>query len=178
MKLGIEENEVGKIEDVAFKIIRMRQVRGLPGITKVHDVMRKMHKWLRNKDSKKELLRLIEIPLKLPKEETTDDKGRPFSERIVDNIWAQKHSAIINGQLKKAINNFDRKKEQETPIELLKAALKKLDHEDMRADSVKITDIPEALKLAERIRKRAKEIGSKFFDYKKEYDKFKQKHKR
>ncbi len=178
MKLGIEESEVGKIEDVAFKIIRMRQVRGLPGITKVHDVMRNMHKWLRNKDSKKELLRLVDIPLKLPKGETTDDKGRPFSERIVDNIWAQTHSAIINGQLKKAINHSDYKKEQETPIELLKTALKKLDHEDMRANSVKITDITEALKLVERIQKRAKEIGSEFFNYKKEYDKFKQKHKR
>ena len=174
MKLHIEENEVGKIEDIAFKIIRMRQVRGLPGITKVHDVMRKMHKWLRNEDSKKELLRLVDIPLGLPKEERTDDKGRLFSERVIDTIWAQKHSAIINGQLKKAINHFEHKKEQETPIELLRTALMKLDHKDMRADSVKITLITEAMKLTERIQKRAKEIGSELFNYKKECDKFKQ----
>lgn len=178
MKLGIRENEVGKIEDVAFKIIRMRQVRGLPGITKVHDVMRKMHKWLCNRDSKKELLRLVDIPLELPREETTDDKGRPFSERMVDNFWAQKHSAVINGQLKKAINYFDHNKEQETPIDLLKTALMKLNHKDMQADSVKITLITEAMKLTERIQKRAKEIGSEFFNYKKEHDKFKQKHRK
>ncbi len=178
MKHGIDDNEVGKIEDVAFKIIRMRQVRGLPGITKVHDVMRKMHKWLRNKDSKKELLKLVDISLVVPKGETTDHEGRPFSERTVDGVWAQTHSAIINGQLKKAIYNFDHTKVQETPIELLKAAQKKLEHEDMQADSVKITDIPEALRLVDRIRKRAKELGSEFFAYKKDHDKFKQKHKR
>ena len=63
-------------------------------------------------------------------------------------------------------------------MELLKAALKKLDHEDMRADSVKMTLIPQAMKLTERIQKRAKEIGSEFFNYKKEHDKFRQKHKR
>lgn len=178
MKLDIGEDEVGKIEDICFKIIRMRQVQGLPGITKVHDVMRKMRNWLQNKESKKELFRLIDIPLRLPKEETTDDKGRLFSGRIVDNIWAQKHRAIINGQLKKAICNFEHKKEQETPIALLKAALNKLNHEDMRADSVKITDIPEAMRLAGKIQKRSKEIGSEFFDYKKEYDKFRRNHKR
>lgn len=178
MKLGIEENEVGKIKDICFKIIRMRQVQGLPGITKAHDVMRKMHKWLRNKDAKKELFSLVDIPLELPKEEKVDDKGREYTERTIDSIWGQKHSTIINRQLIKAINNFEYKKEQETPINLLQVALKKLNHDDMRADSVKIAEIPKAMKLAESIKARAKEIANEFYRYKKEHDKLKQKYKK
>jgi hypothetical protein len=173
---GVLEEEVGKIEDVAFKIIRMRQVRGLPGITKVHDVMRKMYPWLGKKDSKKELLKLVDIRLDLPREETVNDKGREYNERTVDSIWGQKHGTVINRQLIKALENFQYKKGQETPINLLEAALKKLKHPDMRADFVKIAEVPTAMKLAESIKVRAKEIINEFYRFKKEHDKLKQKY--
>jgi len=175
-KHGISEEEVGKIEDIAFKIIRMRQVRGLPGITKVHDVMRKMHAWLGKKESKKELMKLIDISLGLPKKETMDDKGREYSERTIDTMWGQTYSAEINRQLIKAVNNFEYKKGQETPINLLKAALKKLDHDDMKPEYVKISEIPAAMKLAESVKVRAKEIVNEFYHYKKDHDKLKQKY--
>jgi len=174
-KHGISEDEIGKIEDVAFKVIRMRQVQGLPNITKVHDVMRKMYSWLGKEDSKKELLKLTNIPLDLAKEEIVNDKGIEYSERTVDSIWGQKHRTVVNKQLIKAINHFDYKKEQETPINLLETALKKLCHDAMKPDSVKISEIPKAMKLAENIKTRAKEIVNEFYRYKKEHDKLKQK---
>ena len=121
-------------------------------------------------------MKLIDITLDLPKKETVDDKGREYTERIVDGIWGQKHSAVINRQLIKAANNFEHKKDQETPINLLKTALKKLDHDDMKPDYVKISEIPTAMKLAESVKVRAKEIINEFYRYKKEHDKFKQKY--
>ncbi|MBL7184774.1 MAG: hypothetical protein ISS70_00485 [Phycisphaerae bacterium] len=178
IKLGIEENDVGKIEDVAFKIIRLRRIQGLPGITKVHEVMRQMPKWLKKQDSKKELLKLGTIELGSPREDTFDEKGTPYSLRTIDTMWGQKHAATINRQLKKAVDQFEYKKEQETPMNLLEAALKKLNHEDMRADSVRISELPKVMKLAEQIKTRAKEIGREFYRYKKDHDKFKQKHRK
>lgn len=55
LKYGIKEDEVGKIEDVAFKIIRQRELAELP---KAHKIMRDLLKWLGNEDSKKELFKL------------------------------------------------------------------------------------------------------------------------
>ena len=46
----INENEVGKIEDAAFKIIRQRELKGLP---KVHQIIRDLPKWIEHKDSKR-----------------------------------------------------------------------------------------------------------------------------
>ena len=42
--LGIEEDEIGIIRDVAFKIIRQR---GFPKLKKVHQIMRDLPKMLR-----------------------------------------------------------------------------------------------------------------------------------
>ena len=176
--LGIEEDEVGKIEDAAFKIIRMRQLQGLSGINKVHQAMRELPKWLKVESSKKELLKLTDISLEWPKEESCDKDGRPYSDRTIDQLWSQKHGPKINSQLIKTINNYEQKKDQETPINLLKSALQKLNHESMKLDFVKLTDIPEAMHLAESVEKRARELVREFYNYQKKHSEFKEKHKK
>jgi hypothetical protein len=177
IKLGIEEDEIGKIEDVAFKVIRMRQLRGLPGVNKVHHAMRELSKWLKVESSRKELLKLTDIGLEWPEEESCDKDGRPYSDRTIDQLWSQKHGPKINAQLVKVINNFEQKKDQETPINLLKSAFQKLTHESMKPDNIKLTDIPSAMHLAENIEKRARELVREFYNYQKEYNKLKEKHK-
>jgi hypothetical protein len=177
MELGIEEDEIGKIEDVAFKTIRMRQLQGLPSINKVHHAMRQLIKWLPIESSKKELFKLTDIELEWPEEESFDESGRPYSHRTIDQLWSQKNGPKINAQLIKAINNFEHKKDQETPINLLKTAFQKLTHESMKPDYIKLPDIPKAMHLAEEIEKRARELVREFYNYQKEYDKLKEKHK-
>ncbi len=56
--LGVSENEVGKIEDVAFKIIRKREFKGLG---KAHQIIRDLSKWIKNPKAKKELFELNKI---------------------------------------------------------------------------------------------------------------------
>jgi hypothetical protein len=175
--LGIEEDEIGEIEDVAFKAIRMRQLQGLPGIEKVHKAMRELPKWLKVESSKKELLKITDIALEWPESESYDENGRPYSPRTIDQLWSQKHAPKINAQLIKAINNFEHKKDQETPINLLKSAFQKLNHESMKPDNVKLSDISTAMNLAENIEKRARELVREFYNYQKEYNKLKEKHK-
>jgi hypothetical protein len=176
MTLNIEEDEIGQIEDVAFKVIRMRQLQGLPGIDKVHKAMRELPKWLKVESSKKELLKLTSVDLEWPENESYDKDGQPYSHRTIDQLWSQKHGPKINSQLIKTINNYEHKKDQETPINLLKSAFQKLNHESMKPDYIKLTDLPDAMKLAETIEKRARELVKEFYRYQKEHKEFKEKH--
>jgi hypothetical protein len=176
VKIGIEEDEIGEIEDVAFKVIRMRQLQGLPGIDKVHKAIRDLTKWLKVESSKKELLKITDIEIEWPEKESFDGNGRPYSHRTIDQMWSQKYGPKINAQLKKAIDNLEHKKDQETPINLLKSALQKINHESMKPDNVKLADMAEAMHLAENIKKRSSELVREFYNYQKEYHKFKEKH--
>jgi len=161
IKLGIEEDEVGKIEDVAFKIIRKRDFKGLG---KVHKIMRELPKYLKNESSKKELYKLSKINLSLGKEECMDKNGNEYVDREIDIIWGKKHEKNIIWHVKKAIDTYETQKELETPIDLLTTALKKLNHENMGAKYLKISDLPKARKLAFEIKKRADDLESEFFN--------------
>jgi hypothetical protein len=140
--------------------------------------MRELPKWLKVESSKKELLKLTDIDSEWPEKESFDGNGQPYSARTIDQLWSQKHGPKINSQLVKTINNFEHKKDQETPINLLKSALQKLNHESMKPDFIKLTDIPAAMHLAESIEKRARELVREFFNFQKEHNKFKEKHKK
>lgn len=178
IRLGIEEDEIGKIEDAAFKIIRKRD---LPDLGKVHKVMRDLPKFLKNEESKKELFKLSKIELVLAEEERIDENGNEYDERTLDEIWGRKHKNDIIWRLKKAKDCYETKKELETPMELLKASLRKLNHDNMNANSVIISDLPKARKLAFKIKSRADELESEFFNLekntKKDLKSLAQKHK-
>lgn len=175
IKLRISEHEIGKIEDVAFKIIRKREFPDLP---KVHKIMRDLPKWLTNKDSKKELLKLVDIELELPKEERTDGYGKEYDERRLDRIWGGKHATKVIRHVKKAKDYFEHKKGQETPLDLLEAVLKKLNHENMDPSAVNVADCLKAMELTRKIQKRANELESKFYHYQKKTREFIQKYKK
>ncbi|MCK4462648.1 MAG: hypothetical protein KAW46_12655, partial [candidate division Zixibacteria bacterium] len=114
MKLGISEEEVGNIEQSAFTIIRKRDF-GHIGL-KAHNIMRELPKWLEHKDSKRELLKLAELPQILSKEECTDKDGNEISERDKDRKWGEKHASYIINHVKKARDLYEHKRDRETPI--------------------------------------------------------------
>jgi hypothetical protein len=179
IKLGIEEDEIGKIEDAAFKIIRKRD---LSNLGKLHKVMRDLPKYLKNDESKKELFKLNKIELSLERKESIDNDGNEYDERTLDNIWGKKYANDILRRVSTAIATYEIKHEIETPLELLKAALKKLNHENMDAARLTISDLPEARTLAFNIKKRADELESEFYhcekDIKKDVMLLAQKHKK
>jgi hypothetical protein len=166
LELGIHEHEQGKIEDIAFKMIRMRNLSiDLP---KVHMVMRLLPKWLANGDSKTELFALSNIDLELEPEEKVDAKGNEYDERKLDLIWARKNATKIIRHVKEAKYSFDHQKERETPIELMKAALKKLNHENLKPEEISAADYSEAMKIAKEIQERANELEHEFYSYQKQ----------
>lgn len=174
-QIGIDDDEKGDIEDIAFKIIRMREFPNLP---KAHVIMRNLTKWLSNEHAKKELLKIKNIDLKLPKEERFDKDGKEYNERKIDNIWAKQNSSTMVNLVKKARDNYEYKKEKDTPIELLETALKKLYHENMRTSSVDISNYDKAMKLTRDIQARASEIEDEIYAHKKKLEKLAKRYKK
>ena len=159
LEFGIDENEVGDIEDAAFKIIRLRD---LAGVTKVHTVMRNFPKYF--KHAKKEILAISnKVRDDISDEEKYTPTGEPKSIEEQDKLWAASEQQTIIYNIRKAETIRNRETEKETPIELLKAALNKLEHEQMNISNISINDYKVARDLAADIQRAAKEIEGSIY---------------
>jgi hypothetical protein len=77
-----DEEDVGAIEDAAFKLIRLRV---LPGLPKAHQIMRKLTRFCEDKDSKKEILKISsEAESGLPRQEQFDAQGNALGPDDID----------------------------------------------------------------------------------------------
>ena len=83
IELGIEDDEIGEIEEAAFDIIRLRTVPDMP---KVHVIMRDLHKYCSTEEGKKAIKKIVdEVDPGLPPEKI---KGLSLEE--ADARWAAK----------------------------------------------------------------------------------------
>jgi hypothetical protein len=115
--------------------------------------------------SRKEVVAIAnEIDSALPKAEQFDAEGRPLSPDEVDRKWAQRHQQKLIMLTKKAVGLTEQSKENETPVMLLAAALKKLVHEDLKVEMIPHSDYQEATRLAVDIEKVARDIGRQLYD--------------
>ena len=170
MEKGIEEEEIGELEDSVFKIIRFRDLPAA-GLKKLHQVMRELRKLSANKDSRKELMKISdEVEPLLPKAERVDKDGKPLTIEKEDEKWAHRNKQSIINHLKKAIDTQDRDQQKETPVTLLEAALQKLNHDKMSVSSMVVGDFAKARQLASDIQKRANEIEGELYTAKKDFE--------
>ena len=172
IKMGIDENEIGDIEEIAFKIIRKREFPELP---KVHMLMRQLPKMLENKHAKKALVKLLDIELELEPEECFDENGNEKDEKEKDLVWGQKNASVLIHHVKKAKRIIDYEKERETSLTLLEASLAKLEHENMEPEAVDISDLKKAMNLAKEIKETANDLESQFYHLQKTLKKLKDK---
>jgi hypothetical protein len=158
---ALEEEEVGELEDAVFKIIKLRDLRGL---CKLHKVMRDLGKLAADKDSRKELCKISEeVEPDIPEKDCFDNQGKRLSHEEVDEKWVERYQTAVIRQLQKAIDHRGRNQEKETPISLLNAALQKLNHDNMRVENMGATSYSEARKLASDIQSRAKELETEIY---------------
>jgi len=157
--MGIEEDEIGDVEEIAFKIIRKREFPELP---KLHMIMRDFSKLISNKEAKKELYKLLDIEFDLPRTECYNSEGKEYSEREKDQIWGNKNATKLIGRVKDAKKIVEYETARETPLTLLEAALKKLNHENMTPEAVAIEDIEKAANWANQIQTRAHHLYNEF----------------
>lgn len=160
MKMGVEEDEVGKIENVAFKIIRKRKI---PTQGKVHMIMRAIPKLLKHQESKNELLKISEIDDMLSREERADKDGKEFDPKTIDFLWGGKYKARITQHIRLAKDLSEYDQIAQTPLTLLYDALKKLNHEEMKLESIQPSDHIKTRKLITSIREEIKSIEHKFY---------------
>jgi len=165
---GIDESEIGEVEELAFKMIRKREFKDLP---KVHQLMRDLPKMIKNPNSKKELYNLLDIELELTPEESFDSDGNEYEEKVKDRIWGNKHNKTFIHRVKKAKQTIDYEKERETSITLLEAALAKLEHDNMDPEAVELADLKKAMDLAKDVKETADDLESQFYHLQKDWKK-------
>jgi hypothetical protein len=159
---SLDEEDIPEIEEAAFKMIRLRILKGLP---KVHQIMRKLPAMCGPKESRKQVLAIAnEIESTLPNKEQFDAQDKPLSPDEIDRKWAQHHQQKLIMLTKKALDFVEQSKEKETPLALLEAALKKLTHEDFKVENISHTEYQEATRLAADIEKTARDIGRQLYD--------------
>ena len=163
----IEEDEVGTIEEATFDIIRLRVI---PGMSKVHLIMRNLHKYLRTDEGRMHLLNIPnEVDPVLPLEEQYEDHElqKPLPRAEVDVKWAAKNKEAITRNLRSAEREYNKLREEETPVGLLDAALKKLRHHDMELSAISPTDYRKVRHLLNEIQSEAKQLEKELFDLQK-----------
>ena len=159
----IEEDEIGTIEEAAFDIIRLRVIPAMP---KVHLIMRDLHKYCRTEEGKMHLLNIPnEVDPVLPLEEQYEDPElqKPLPRTEVDAKWAAKNKEAITRRLKSAKREYTKLREEETPIGLLDAALKKLKHRDMELSAISPKDYKNVRHLLNEIQREAKHLEKQLF---------------
>ena len=161
--LEVQEDEVGDVENVIFKIIRKKD---FGKNIKLMDVVRKIPKILKDKDAKKELMKIKNVPNILTG--IYDDKDELKS---IDKHWGKENSTAIIGCVNIASQMIDHKVDAETPLALLDSALKKLNHENMEPEMLSIYMIEDALKKSKEIQYRAHELEKIFWEQKNNFKK-------
>ena len=155
-KNGVDEEDVGAIEEAAFKMIRLRIMPGLP---KIHMMMRKMPKICSLSESRNELLTIAnEVDSTLPKEDQFDADRNPISWVDIDAKWAARNRRTLVHRTKRAMECLEDSTEKETPLALLEAALKKLTHKRLSVDLISQADYSKAQRVVSNIRNRAGDI--------------------
>ncbi len=169
IECGVEEDEIGDIEEAAFDIIRLRTVPDMP---KLHMIMRNLPKYCGTKEGKKEIKTIADdVRPILPSSQCFDEQKRPLSIEAIDAKWVSEYKQRITYHLRKACKGHESQKERETPLELLEAAYKKLNHGDMDLTLIDQKDYKKARALAVDISNRAKELEEQIYHLEKELKK-------
>lgn len=169
IELGIEDDEIGEIEEAAFDIIRLRNIQDMP---KVHQIMRDLPKYCATLEGKREVLKIAEeVEAVLPPDKCFDENGNPLSVEDVDARWAAENRQNIIHRIKKARKTHERKMEKETPLTLLEAAFKKLNHEKMDLNAITYDDCEKARNYCQNIIDRASDLNSEIFENEKKLKK-------
>jgi len=176
LKLDIDEQDVGNIEEIAFKIIRKRE---FPNVAKLHQIMRYLLSWYKNEDSRKALFRILdEVDDDLLDKEKVDEYGKELSERDKDRKWAAQNQESLIRNVKKAKNIYEQDKEKETSLLILDAILKKLYHNQLAPENIAISDAKQAMDISRKIKDRANELENIFYKIMKGPEKLKEKYER
>lgn len=174
-KLKINENEIGKIENAIFKVIRKRSLNASDlesSIGKVHDFVRKVPKYLNNPEAKKYILKIADDAKEdIPNDLKFNKDGSKIDERDIDEKWGNYYKKEILGNLIQAHKFVISQNERDKPLELLEDALKKLNHDNLKIENMDTSYFDKAFDLTIQIIDKAdiifKSIDKARYEFKK-----------
>lgn len=155
---NIEKNEIGLIKSAGFNLIKIKDANEVAADNRF--LIRELVKWI--KTEKKEVLKIGRI-------EDVDDNEGDFETR--DSIWQENQATQIINIIKKLQGLTERAKDQQDPLNRLKEALAKLQHEDLeinQLEQMKISDVEIAFKLCNDIETANKELKTFLYNLKKQ----------
>ena len=168
--IGVDEMDVPAIEQAAFKVIRLRL---LPGLGKVHTIMRTFPKYCRH--AKEALIELDQnVKHSLPDIDRLDSDGNQLPLPTIDQKWANKYRSEITHRIQKAQGAVTGIGGVITSLNLLSEAHKKLNHADLDISTIPLDQLREAQRLANRIHARGKELAKEVYDCMKQLSRFAQ----
>ena len=136
--------------------------RDLGDFGSLHRIVGILKKIVINEEAKKHIFKIVkEVPTKLPPEEMYDKKTKePLTSKDVEKTWRAYYGKDILTKLHQAHSVLSLDETHEKPIDLLKQALKKLEHEKLDIKEITIDDISEAIDTARKIQIKAGDLES------------------
>lgn len=134
-RAGLSIDDIGRIEDIAFKIIRKKTING--SNTKLHMIMRTLPKLLAVPDAWNSLTDIT----KKVKDLDDNDSNEDLSYYQKEAVWGQKNDTIFSRSIRRAYDCLAEKKENENALNLLRAAYGKMTHENMNIESIPFGDL-------------------------------------
>ena len=160
---GYDSEDIGELKVACFTLIKLKD----PTVAKFKrhtDIIREIKGWMGA--SKKDFLKLADI-------EDVDDSITNLDDR--DRKWQHEKSSEVVKVIKSLQNLEEKKDLQEGPIDRLREALKKLEHDHLDEDQINRTidydDLEEAMKISNRIQTVSRDLYSKFSDARKKHPK-------
>lgn len=122
----IDDSDVPKIEEIAFKMIRKQSFPNLLDRQKLHALMRDLKHLLKYDSSREEMYKIAEeIPDELTSEEKEELGDNPTVKQL-DALWGSKTNQKFTEILNNSKKYFIQGKTKETPFDSIKAVISKL----------------------------------------------------
>jgi len=150
IEANLDEDDIGLVQDIAFKIIRKQNIKGYRG--KFHQIFRDFSKFITNSDAKENIFLLTKKTKDLTSREKQDDDGNEYELIEQDIKWGAKNENIFAQAINAAYSSIDTQKENENSLTLIKAALNKLNHTNMDVKNIPSDDLKEFVKICEKIK--------------------------
>ncbi|MDR2408116.1 MAG: hypothetical protein LBE13_08400 [Bacteroidales bacterium] len=148
-KIDLDEDDIGLVQDIAFKIIRKQHIKSRS--EKLHIIIRKLPKFLSNPDAKESICLLSNKTTDLTQNEKYDDERKEYPLVEQDGLWGGKNESIFAQAVNKAYAHLETQEENENSMALIRAALNKVNHNNMDVKNILFDDLKEFMKIAEQI---------------------------
>jgi hypothetical protein len=154
---GVNEDEIGDIEDIAFKIIRKRKIDNVS--KRLNDIMRDLDDLLAVPDAKRCLYDIGKnVSHNIADKDKYDKDGNEKTLDDIDKLWGENNNQIFMHKVKLAYEHYREQSEIDTPLGLLEGAYRKLTHKLMIVENIPIENLKKFVLLAEKVRDRVEEL--------------------